>query len=46
MINKEAACREFDELLSTGKFVGIGEGMPSNPTSRANGKTYNQSEST
>jgi len=26
----EAACTELDELLSTGKFVGIGEGMPSN----------------
>ena len=28
----ETACEEIDELLATGKFVGIGEGMPSNPT--------------
>lgn len=27
----EAACEELDELLSTGKFVGIGEGMPIDP---------------
>lgn len=41
----EAACQELDELLSTGKFVGIGEGMPANPTGfRGKGKTYNQSE--
>jgi predicted TIM-barrel fold metal-dependent hydrolase len=41
----EAACQELDELLSTGKFVGIGEGMPANPTDVTGGrKTYNQSE--
>ena len=41
----EAACQEIDELLSTGKFVGIGEGMPSNPTGlTGRSKTYNQSE--
>lgn len=27
----EEACKELDELLSTGKFVGIGEGMPHFP---------------
>ena len=27
----EAACKELDDLLSTGKFVGIGEGLPRNP---------------
>ena len=27
----EAACEELDTLLSTGKFVGIGEGMPIDP---------------
>jgi predicted TIM-barrel fold metal-dependent hydrolase len=27
----EAACAELDRLLSTGKFVGIGEGMPIDP---------------
>ena len=40
----EAACEELDRLLSTGKFVGIGEGMPSNFHNVANNKTYNQSE--
>jgi predicted TIM-barrel fold metal-dependent hydrolase len=41
----EAACAELDELLSTGKFVGIGEGMPANPTGfHGTKKTYNQSE--
>ncbi len=28
----EAAAKEIDELLSTGKFVGIGEGMPADNT--------------
>jgi len=37
----EAACEELDRHLSTGKFVGIGEGMPSNPTRKA---TYSQTE--
>jgi hypothetical protein len=27
----EAACEELDRLLSSGKFVGIGEGMPIDP---------------
>ena len=27
----EEACRELDRLLSTGKYVGIGEGMPIDP---------------
>ena len=27
----EEACKELDRLLSTGKFVGIGEGMPIDP---------------
>ncbi len=41
----EAACAELDELLSTGKFVGIGEGMPANPTGfHGKRRTYNQSE--
>jgi len=37
----EAACEELDRHLSTGKFVGIGEGMPANPTRK---KTYSQTE--
>ena len=41
----EAVCEELDQLLSTGKFVGIGEGMPANPVGFHEGrKTYNQSE--
>jgi predicted TIM-barrel fold metal-dependent hydrolase len=39
----EAACEELDELLSTRKFVGIGEGMPANHTVGTQ-KTYNHSE--
>jgi predicted TIM-barrel fold metal-dependent hydrolase len=27
----EAACKEIDALLSTGQYVGIGEGLPKNP---------------
>jgi predicted TIM-barrel fold metal-dependent hydrolase len=38
----QAACEELDKLLATGKFVGIGEGMPSRPLHVH--KTYNQSE--
>jgi predicted TIM-barrel fold metal-dependent hydrolase len=38
----EAACEELDELLSTGKFVGIGEGMPSNHTETH--RTYSHSQ--
>jgi predicted TIM-barrel fold metal-dependent hydrolase len=37
----EAACEELDLHLSTGKFVGIGEGMPANPTRKT---TYSQTE--
>lgn len=37
----EAACEELDRHLATGKFVGIGEGMPANPTRK---KTYSQTE--
>lgn len=37
----EAACEELDRHLSTGKFVGIGEGMPANPAGK---KTYSQTE--
>lgn len=38
----KAACEELDRLLATGKFIGIGEGMPSRPLNVH--KTYNQSE--
>lgn len=37
----EAAARELDELLSTGKFVGLGEGMPGDSARR---KTIGQTE--
>jgi len=37
----EAAAAEIDELLSTGKFVGIGEGMPADASRR---KTISQTE--
>ncbi|RJR46402.1 MAG: hypothetical protein C4576_10990 [Desulfobacteraceae bacterium] len=41
----EAAVEELDALLSTGKFIGIGEGMPSRPHgSEKFRKTYNQKE--
>ena len=40
----DAACEELDGLLATGKFVGIGEGMPSIPHNAKSPKTYNQSE--
>ncbi len=40
----QAACEELDVLLSTGKFVGIGEGMPANPVAAKEPKTYNHSE--
>jgi predicted TIM-barrel fold metal-dependent hydrolase len=40
----EAACQELDELLSTGKFVGLGEGMPTTPEGRTSGKTLGHSE--
>jgi predicted TIM-barrel fold metal-dependent hydrolase len=41
----EAAVDELDQLLSTGKFVGIGEGLPSRPHNVQQGyKTYSQTE--
>lgn len=40
----EAAVEELDRLLSTGKFVGIGEGMPANPTGMFSQKTMSQTE--
>ena len=41
----EAAVEELDRLLSTGKFIGIGEGMPSRPHGDAKYiKTYTQTE--
>jgi predicted TIM-barrel fold metal-dependent hydrolase len=39
----EAACEELVRHLSTGKFVGIGEGMPGDPSGRAK-KTLSQTE--
>ena len=40
----EAAVEELDRLLSTGKFVGTGEGMPANPKGVMNQKTLSQTE--
>ncbi|MFH1490588.1 MAG: amidohydrolase family protein [Pseudomonadota bacterium] len=41
----EAAVEELDRLLSTGKFVGIGEGMPTRPYHETRGqRTYSQTE--
>ena len=40
----EAAVEELDKLLSTGKFVGIGEGMPARPPNPGLNKTYSQTE--
>jgi len=40
----EAAVEELDRLLSTGKFVGIGEGMPSRPHAGKSRRTYSQTE--
>ncbi|MBW1944051.1 MAG: amidohydrolase [Deltaproteobacteria bacterium] len=40
----EAAVEELDRLLSTGKFIGVGEGMPSNPGGMTGGKTYTQTD--
>ena len=40
----EAAVEELDKLLSTGKFVGIGEGMPARPPAPNLKKTYSQTE--
>ncbi len=40
----EAACQELDELLSTGKFVGVGEGMPTRPMGKTSQKTISQTE--
>ena len=38
------AIEELDRLLLTGKFVGIGEGMPANPGGPGLKKTYSQTE--
>ncbi len=40
----EAVVEELDRLLSTGKFVGIGEGMPSNPKGFTSQRTISQTE--
>lgn len=40
----EAACEELDRHLATGKFVGIGEGMPARPGIEGDEKTYSQKE--
>lgn len=40
----EAAAQEIDQLLATGKFVGIGEGIPSDPTRRQRGKSISMTE--
>ena len=40
----EAAVEELDRLLSTGKFVGLGEGMPTNPAAMRSQKTMSQTE--
>lgn len=40
----EAAAAELDRLLSTGKWVGIGEGIPGDPTRQARGKSISMVE--
>ncbi|MCS7002406.1 MAG: hypothetical protein NZ518_06120, partial [Dehalococcoidia bacterium] len=40
----EAAAEEIDQLLATGQFVGIGEGIPSDPTRRQRGKSIGMTE--
>jgi predicted TIM-barrel fold metal-dependent hydrolase len=40
----EQAMDELDRLLATGKFIGIGEGMPSRPHSGELKRTYTQTE--
>ena len=40
----DAAVEELDRLLSTGKYIGTGEGMPSNPTWKQNQRTVSQTE--
>ena len=40
----DAAYAELDELLSTGKFCGVGEGPMTRPARFFAGKTYNMSE--
>lgn len=40
----EAAVEELDALLSTGKYIGIGEGMPTPPRSAGVPKTLSQTE--
>ena len=38
------AVKELDRLLSTGKFIGIGEGMPTDPMAMMRNKTMSQTE--
>ena len=40
----DAAIEELDRLLSSGKYIGTGEGMPSNPTWKQNQRTISQTE--
>lgn len=40
----EEACKELDRLLSTGKFVGIGEGFPAHPEVLLRKKRISQTE--
>ncbi len=40
----EAACEELDRHLSTGKFIGIGEGAPGHPLHMQTRRTIDQSE--
>ena len=40
----EAACEELDRHLATGKFVGIGEGMPARPDTPGIKRTYSHRE--
>lgn len=40
----DAAVEELDRLLSSGKYIGTGEGMPSNPSWKQNQRTISQTE--
>jgi predicted TIM-barrel fold metal-dependent hydrolase len=40
----EEACKELDQLLSTGRFVGIGEGFPVHPEVLAHKKRISQND--
>ena len=40
----EEACLELDRHLSTGKYVGIGEGMPARPENPGDKRTYSQTQ--